>query len=76
MSEKLGYRDADPAAVLKEHKRRREDLVSLLRALPGGTWQRTGLHPKRGELTIEKLAGVIADHDDKNLRQIEALPKA
>lgn len=76
VSEKLGCRDADPAAVLKEHKRRREDLLSLLRALPGGTWQRTGLHPKRGELTIEKLAGVIADHDDNHLRQIEALPKA
>ncbi len=75
-SEKLGYRDADPAAVLKEHRRRREDLVSLLRALSHEAWQRTGLHPTRGELTIEKLASVIADHDESHLGQIEALPRA
>jgi uncharacterized damage-inducible protein DinB len=76
VSEKLKYREADPAAVLKEHKRRREDLVSLLRALPQAAWQRTGLHPKRGELTIEQLASVIADHDDNHLGRLEALPKA
>jgi len=75
VSEKLRYRDAEPSAVVKEHRRRREDLTSLLRALPHGAWQRTGLHPKRGELTIERLAQVIADHDENHLRQIEALPK-
>lgn len=75
VSEKLGYRDADPAAVLKEHRRRREDLVSLLRALPHEGWQRRGLHPKRGELTIEQLAEVIAGHDENHLGQIEARPK-
>ncbi len=76
VSEKLRYRDADSSAVLKEHRRRREELTSLLRALPHVTWQRTGLHPKRGELSIEKLAEVIAEHDDNHLRQIEALPRA
>jgi hypothetical protein len=76
VSEKLRYREADPASVLKEHRRRREDLVSLLRALPHAGWQRTGLHPKRGELTIEGLAEVIAGHDENHLAQIEALPKS
>ena len=76
VSERLKYREADPASVLKEHRRRREDLVSLLRALPQGAWQRTGLHPKRGELTIEQLAQVIAEHDDNHFRQIEALSKS
>ncbi len=76
VAEKLAYRSSDLAAVLKEHRRRRQDLVSLLRALPHESWQRTGLHPTRGELTIEKLASVIADHDDRHLAQIETLPKA
>jgi hypothetical protein len=62
--------------VLKEHRRRREDLVSLLRALPHGSWTRTGLHPKRGELTIEALAEVIAGHDQNHLARIEALPRS
>ena len=76
VSERLRYREADLGAVLKEHRRRREGLVSLLGALPHGVWQRTGLHPKRGELTIEALATVIADHDDSHLGQIAALPKS
>lgn len=76
VSEKLRYKEADPAAVLKEERRRREDLVSLLRALPHPLWQRTGLHPKRGELTIEALGELIAGHDESHLRQIEALAKA
>jgi len=76
VAEKLRYREADPASVLKEHRRRREDLVSLLRALPHGSWKRTGLHPKRGELTIEALAEVIAGHDQNHLARIEALPRS
>jgi uncharacterized damage-inducible protein DinB len=75
VAEALRYREADVATVLKEHRRRREDLLALLRALPHPVWQRTGLHPKRGELTIEALAAVIADHDDSHLGQIAALPK-
>jgi hypothetical protein len=72
LAERLRYREADLQAVLKEHRRRREGLVSLLRALPDGAWQRTGIHPKRGELTIEALAGLVADHDDGHLSRIEA----
>jgi hypothetical protein len=75
VAEKLRYREADPAAVLKEHRRRREDLLSLLRALPQSAWLRTGLHPKRGDISIEKLASVIADHDENHLSQIEALSR-
>jgi hypothetical protein len=71
----LRYREAEPGAVLKEHRRRREGLLALLGSLPHPSWQRIGLHPKRGELTIEQLAGVIADHDDNHLRQLEALAR-
>jgi hypothetical protein len=76
VSERLRYREAEAGAVVKEHRRRREDLLALLRSLPHPAWQRTGLHPKRGELSIEQLAVVIADHDDSHLRQLEALAKA
>ena len=75
VSEKLAYRNSSAPAVLKEHRRRRQDLLSLLLALPHESWQRTGLHPTRGELTIEKLASVIADHDDRHIAQIEAMRK-
>ena len=71
----LRYREAEPRAVLKEHRRRREELVSLLRALPPAAWQRTGVHPKRGELTIEALAHFIADHDDGHIGRLAALAR-
>lgn len=76
VAEKLRYREAEPAGVLKEQRRRREALVSLLHALPHPSWQRPGLHPRRGEITIEKLCEVIADHDRDHLAQIAALPPA
>jgi uncharacterized damage-inducible protein DinB len=73
VAESLRYREADPAAVIKEARRRREDLLSLLRALPHRAWTRSGLHPRRGEMTIEGLAAELADHDEHHLEQIEAL---
>lgn len=73
VAETLRYRDADAAAVLKDARRGREDLVALLRSLPHRAWSRAGLHPERGELTIERLAAELADHDAHHLQQIEAL---
>jgi hypothetical protein len=67
----LKYGESDPTAVAKEFKRLREDTLSLLRALPHAAWQRTGMHPKRGELTLEALAGVLAAHDDSHLGKIK-----
>ena len=72
--ELLHYREQDIRTVLKEVRRRRKDLARLLRALPHSVWQRTGVHPWRGELTIEKMAEVVTSHDDSHLGQIrEAL---
>jgi hypothetical protein len=69
----LKYGESDPTAVAKEFKRLREDTLVLLRALPHAAWQRTGLHPKRGELTLEQLAEVLAAHDDSHLGRIKTL---
>jgi hypothetical protein len=73
VAEKLRYREADLASVLREFKRLRADTVSLLRALPHGSWQRSGLHPKRGELTLERLAEVAVEHTDSHLARIREL---
>jgi DinB superfamily len=76
-AERLRYQDADWGAATREFRRLRLDTVALLRALPRASWQRTGLHPKRGEVTIEQLANVLADHDRKHMeriREIRATP--
>jgi hypothetical protein len=69
---RLKYAESDPAAVAKEFRRLREDTLVLLRALPHAAWRRTGLHPKRGELTLEQLAEVLAGHDDSHIGKIKA----
>ena len=69
----LKYAESDPSAVAKEFRRLREDTLVLLRALPAAAWRRTGLHPKRGELTLEQLAEVLAGHDDSHIGKIKAL---
>ena len=72
-AEALRYGKAAPAAVVKEFRRLREETLVLLRALPHQAWRRTGLHPTRGELTIEQLAGVLAGHDERHLEKIRSL---
>jgi hypothetical protein len=68
----LRYNEQDPAAVAKEFAARRAETLTLLRALPDRSWQKTGLHPTRGELTLEKLAAVLADHDQRHFERIRA----
>jgi hypothetical protein len=75
-AEGLRYREADLRGVLKEWKRLRDDTMVLLRALPHASWQRTGHHPKRGELTVEQLAGVLVGHDRNHLERIAVLRAA
>jgi uncharacterized damage-inducible protein DinB len=72
-AEALKYAAADPAEVAKEFRRLREDTLALLRALPHEAWKKTGLHPKRGELTVEQLAAVLAGHDESHIGKIKTL---
>lgn len=72
-AEALKYGEADSAEVAKEFKRLREDSIALLRALPHEAWQRTGVHPEAGEITVEQLAVRLADHDDTHLGKIRTL---
>ncbi len=69
----LRYADQDLARVAKEFAARRSETLMLLRALPHASWQRTGVHPTRGELTLEKLADVLADHDRRHVERIRAI---
>jgi uncharacterized damage-inducible protein DinB len=73
VAESRRYAQADLGAVLKEFRRRRALTVGLLQALPQAHWGRTGLHPKRGELTIEQMARHLADHDRNHLDRIRGL---
>ncbi len=47
---------------------------TLLRAIPDAAWQKTGLHPRRGELTIEQIVDqLICEHLEEHVTQAGTL---
>lgn len=69
----LKYNQDDPAAVLRDFRGFRQETLALLSALAHQSWQRVGLHPKRGELTLAAQVGHHVDHDASHLNQIRTL---
>ncbi len=69
----LKYNEDDPAAVIREFRALRAETISLLSALAYQSWQRIGLHPKRGEFTIAGQVDIQVSHDANHLNQIRAL---
>jgi pyruvate-formate lyase-activating enzyme len=67
------YAESDVRAVAKAFKEQRLDTLRLLSSLPALAWKRTGLHPKRGEMTIEQVAEHLANHDATHLGRIREL---
>ena len=70
------YGEADLGAAAKSFKELRQETLTLLKALPAASWRRTGLHPKRGEITIEQLAEHLGNHDDKHIGRIRELRRS
>src|SRR5262249_24211708 len=64
------YLRNDAAHALETFRKRREDLLAHLRALAPAQWQRGGIHPTRGRMTVEDFATLIAWHDDNHLDQL------
>ncbi|MFN8371451.1 MAG: DinB family protein [Anaerolineae bacterium] len=48
------------------HKR----IVTLLESLDDAQWQRVGIHPVRGEMTVEAIAALYDGHGDTHIAQI------
>lgn len=70
LAAKNRYNTQDLAAALREFARFREDTLRLLRALPSKQWKRTGMHPKRGEISIERMVEIMIGHDQGHFDQI------
>lgn len=64
------YLRNDAAHALATFRARREGLLAHLQALTPAQWQRGGIHPVRGRMTVEDFATMIAWHDDNHLDQL------
>jgi hypothetical protein len=69
----LKYNEDDPGAAMREFRALRTQTTALLSALAHQSWQRIGLHPKRGEFSIAAQAEIHVNHDANHLNQIRAL---
>jgi uncharacterized damage-inducible protein DinB len=69
----LRYNQDDATAALGEFRALRAETIALLFALAHQSWQRIGLHPKRGEFSIAAQVDIHASHDANHLGQIRTL---
>jgi hypothetical protein len=64
------YLRNDAGEALAAFRRRRAEALAFLRHLRPADWDRRGVHPNRGRLTLRDLVGLVAEHDDNHLDQL------
>lgn len=69
-ADRFGELDDDVRDTLQRWRAVRESNLRLLDALVEGEWQRDGVHPQRGPLTVRDLVKAQAEHDRTHLDQI------
>jgi len=65
------YARHDPHDALRAFARRRAEVVTLLRGLSDGEWQRVGIHLGRGRQPLAHWVASLAAHDDNHLAQLD-----
>lgn len=66
------YNEEDPQAVLATWQAHRDQYLALLRSLGDdeALWERTGVHPIHGDLSINEQLVTAAWHDTNHLEQM------
>lgn len=69
-AEERQYIRNDAAEALRAFEKRREESLSHLRGLTDAQWDRGGLHPTYGRMTIDSIVTLMVCHDDDHLDQL------
>jgi hypothetical protein len=69
-AEERQYLRNDAREALAALRRRRTEVLTLLRSLSPAEWQRGGIHLSRGRLPLADWAASLAGHDDNHLDQL------
>lgn len=69
-AERFSGLDPDPKQALTRWRLLRDANLRLLESLDETEWERTGLHPQHGEMTLASIAELLAAHDRDHLDQI------
>lgn len=65
-----------PSVSLAILKGVQERLATLLEKISDDDWRRSGIHPERGEMTIDDLVELYSRHGDKHVGHIMGLRSA
>lgn len=72
----MSYGKRDAKKSFAQYRGFRESNVALLKLLTPEQWKQSGMHPERGEQTIETIARMTAGHDLNHFSQIERILSA
>ena len=67
----LSYQRQERHLALALFSAQRRSTAALLRMLPAETWERTAIHPERGEINLYDIFTIYLEHGDIHLAQIE-----
>ena len=69
-------RHTDPTALLQRVRDELADVTEVARTLPPEAWTRRGMHPTRGQMTVEEIfERFIAGHLEEHAEQLDALQR-
>ncbi|HEX7171591.1 MAG TPA: DinB family protein [Candidatus Limnocylindria bacterium] len=67
-------RHTDPRALLDRVRTSLSELTDAVRGWDDATWRLRGIHPTRGEMTVERIIeSFIADHLEEHADQLDSL---
>jgi uncharacterized damage-inducible protein DinB len=69
-AEERQYLRNDATEALAAFRKRREENLATFGKLTGAQWDKGGLHPVRGRMSIDTFLTLMAWHDDNHLDQL------
>ena len=68
---KLRHQDRSVGEMVEDFKRLRETNTAILKGIKPEEWERFGIHPEAGMLTISQMVKRLTDHFESHLKQVE-----
>lgn len=68
-----GYTDAPMDQTLMAYRRHRDETLYQLRRLPAEAWERTGVHAKRGPLSLFDVITTAVEHEEEHVTELEKI---
>jgi len=72
----LSYQRQERHYALALFSAQRRSTAALLRMLPPEVWERTALHPERGEISLYDIFTIYLEHGEIHLAQIEHIKQS